>query len=124
MDGHPGTRGTRTLAVLFAVLMLTCLACALVRTDATARAALPASAAVPVAAATDPAGGDVGHEDHSCGVAPASASAAGMPLLLAPLPLLWELGRTAHAPAPPAEDAPAAPRHGPGLLTLLCVQRV
>lgn len=128
MDGHPGTRGTRTLAVLLAVLVLACLACALVRTGTAAHTAPPAGAGgVPVAAASDaPATdtGGAGHGDHACGVAPASASAPGPPLLLAPLPLLWALVRAAHAPAPPVEDAPAAPRHGPGLLTLLCVQRV
>ncbi|MFF1674378.1 hypothetical protein ACFVWN_31970, partial [Nocardiopsis flavescens] len=64
------------------------------------------------------------HGDHSCAPATAPAATVSAPLPVAPLPLLWALARAAHTPAPPAEDAPAAPRHGYGLLTLLCVHRV
>ncbi|WP_150254906.1 hypothetical protein [Nocardiopsis deserti] len=125
-----GTTRLSTIAVLLGALVLMSLACSLVNSaDASAPAASAApQSAVYATSASDTAesGSGEAQESHPCGVPQSQPSAASGPLLgaLTVLPLLELFGppTTDTSPNPVTEVLPV--RHGDGLLTFLCVQRV
>ncbi|MCK9871359.1 hypothetical protein MRI28_17230 [Nocardiopsis dassonvillei] len=125
-----GTGRLSTIAVLLGVLVLMSLACSLVRSDDTTISVVPVASQFTAdsgsAVTADGSGSGEAQASHPCGVPQSQPSVASSPLLgvLTVLPLLelFEPPAANTSPRPVAETLPS--RHGEGLLTFLCVQRV
>ncbi|MEU0488798.1 hypothetical protein ABZ249_06180 [Nocardiopsis sp. NPDC006139] len=125
-----GTGRLSTIAVLLSVLVLMSLACSLVRSDDTAVPVVPvASQPITDVGSVETANGSGSGDaqaSHPCGVPQSQPSGPSSPLLrvLTFLPLLelFEPPAADTSPRPATEALPV--RHGEGLLTFLCVQRV
>lgn len=132
MGSHTSTkRLSATFVVLLAVLVLMSVACsfAVMQASSPAAALSTASESAGFTQSTESSaepGAERDQASHPCGVPQSSPSVASSPLLdpltVLPLLALFEPAETIPSAWPTHEDLPL--RHGDGLLTLLCVQRV
>lgn len=118
-------RLSTSFVVLLAVLLLMSVVCSFAVMQASAPAA-PLSTASESAESSAVPDTERDQASHPCGVPQSSPSVASKllldPLTVLPLLALLEPAQTVPSTHPTHEDIPL--RHGEGLLTLLCVQRV